>query len=122
MKRFLLKFLIGWAVNTLGIYICAAYVLNNFDYNGPLSLVIISLIFTLIFLIARPLLKILTLPFYFISPILFLVFYSFILFGISVMQKPSFLSQKLMEPIDIKTALFAGLILMGINMVASIFK
>lgn len=116
MKKLVLRFLIGWGVNILGIYICSAYLFNNFNYNGWQSLVLIALAFTIILLIAKPLLKILSLPFFFISPILFVVLYSFILYGLSMM------SQKWIDPIDIKTALFAGLTLMVLNVLASIFK
>ena len=115
MKKLILKFLIGLGVNVVGIYACSV-VIDNFNYNGWQSLLIIALIFTIIMLIAKPLLKILSLPFFFISPILFVVLYSFILFGIST------LPQKWLEPIDIKTALFAGLTLMVLNVLASIFK
>lgn len=116
MKRLLLKFLVGWAVNIFGIYVCSAYLLDNFNYNGWQSLVLIALAFTVILIIAKPLLKVLSLPFYFISPILFLVFYSFILYGISLMP------EKWLNPIDIKTSLFAGLAMMIINVLASILK
>ncbi|HRY60162.1 MAG TPA: phage holin family protein [Patescibacteria group bacterium] len=119
MKKILLKFLIGWAVNMLGLYICSAYLFDNFNYNGWggwQGLLVVSLIFTVVMIIAKPLLKILSLPFYFISPVLFVVFYSFILYGIT------FLPQKWLDPIDIKTALFAGIAMMVVNVLASIFK
>lgn len=119
MKKIILKFLIGWAVNMLGLYVCSTYLFDNFNYNGWngwQGLLIVSLIFTVILIIAKPLLKVLSLPFFAISPILFVVLYSFILYGISMMP------QKWLDPIDIKTALFAGLVMMVINVLASIFK
>ena len=115
MKKFIIKISLGFIVNVIGIYSCSV-VLNDFNYNGWQGLLIIALIFNIIFIIARPLLKLLALPFFAISPILFVVFYSFILYGIST------LPQKWLNPIDIKTALLAGLAMMIINVLASIFK
>lgn len=107
MKRLLLKFLIGWVVNTLAIYIASMY-LVNFNYDSWQVLVIVALGFGVVSMFVKPILKILLLPFIIIGPILFLVINSAILFLLGMYVEGFHAG-------DIRTIFFAGIIVTIVN-------
>lgn len=107
MKKLLLRFFLGWAVNALAIYIASMY-LVNFNYDSWQVLVLVALGFGVISMFVRPILKILSLPFLIIGPILFLVANSVILFLLGVYVQGFHTG-------DIRTVFFAGIIVAIVN-------
>jgi len=115
MKRLLLKFFLGWAGNALAIY-AASYFLNNFNYDSWQVLAIVSLGFGVISMFVKPILKVLSLPFFIIAPILFLVANSVILFLLGMYVQGFHTG-------DIRTVFFAGIIVAVVNfLVHSVIK
>jgi putative membrane protein len=107
MKRLLLKFFVGWAVNALAIYIASMY-LVSFNYDSWQILALVSLGFGVLSMFVRPFLKILSLPFVIIGPILFLVANSVILFLLGVYVQGFHTG-------DIRTVFYAGIIVAAVN-------
>jgi len=107
MKRLVLKFLIGWAVNALAIYIASMY-LDKFNYDSWQILAIVSLGFGIVSMFAKPILKILSLPFFLIGPILLFVVNSVILFFLGIYVQGFHTG-------DIRTVVYAGVIVAVVN-------
>jgi len=107
MKRLLIKFFLGWAVNILAIYVASMY-LEKFNYDSWQVLVLVALGFGTISMFARPILKILSLPFFLIGPILFFVANSIILFFLGIYIKGFHTG-------DIRTVVYAGVIVAVVN-------
>ncbi|MDD5731725.1 MAG: phage holin family protein [Patescibacteria group bacterium] len=109
MKRLILKFFVGWVVNALAIY-AASYFLNNFNYDSWQILALVSLGFGVISMFVKPILKLLSLPFLVIGPILFLVANSVILFFLGMYVQGFHTG-------DIRTVFFAGIIVAAVNFI-----
>ena len=107
MKRLLLKFFVGWAVNALAICVASMY-LDKFNYDNLQVLALVSLGFGVISMFVRPILKILSLPFFLIAPILFFVANSIILFLLGIYVQGFHTG-------DIRTVVFAGVIVAVVN-------
>lgn len=113
MKKYAIKFILGFAVNLLAIYMASMY-LVNFNYDSWQILLIVSLVFTVIAVFMKPFLKLLSLSFHIFSPIVLFVLYAVILFGIS-----RFFTG--FDVGDLKTAIFAGAIIALVNFIAHLF-
>jgi putative membrane protein len=107
MKRLILKFFIGWGVNAIAIYIASMY-LVSFNYDSWQVLAIVSLGFGVISMFARPILKLLSLPFAIIGPILLFVVNSVVLFLLGIYVQGFHTG-------DIRTVVFAGVIVAIVN-------
>lgn len=112
MKKYIRKFLVGWGVNAVAIYIASTYLIS-FNYDSWKVLAVVSLIFTLIAIFTKPFLKLLSLPFFIFAPIFFFVVYAGILFLISKMVLG-------FDVGDLQTALLAGAIIAVMNFIANL--
>jgi len=70
MKNYIRKFILGWVVNAFAIYL-ASYYLVDFNYDGWAILVIVALVFGIVAWLISPILKILSLPLFFLGPIVY---------------------------------------------------
>jgi len=86
MKKLVLKFFLGWGINILAIY-ASSVILINFNYDSWQVLVLTALGFSVFSLLVRPFLKILSLPFPIVGPILIFVVNSFAIYILSIYVK-----------------------------------
>ncbi|MFA7308700.1 MAG: phage holin family protein [Patescibacteria group bacterium] len=100
LKTQIRKFVLGWVINALAMYFASLY-LNQFNYDSIEILLMVSGIFSLIAIVLKPVVKVLSLPLFFLGPILFFFVDAAVLYGIG-MFVPGF------HPGDILTVLFAG--------------
>lgn len=107
MKKLLLKFFIGWGVNALAIYAASMY-LDKFNYDSWQILALVSLGFGVISMFVRPILKLLSLPFFLIAPIFFFVANSIILFFLGIYIQGFHTG-------DFRTVVYAGVIVAVVN-------
>lgn len=83
MKNILRKFILNWVINA-GAIALASYYIATFSYNGSwLGLALTALIFSLVTVLLKPILKILSIPLFFLGPILFFLADGAVLWGIS---------------------------------------
>ena len=82
MKNFARKFLLSWIVNGFAIYLASLY-LVNFNYDNPVVLIIVALIFGVVFSLIGPIIKLLSIPLFFMGPFIYIVVDAFLLWGIS---------------------------------------
>jgi len=111
MKRFLQKFIIGWLVNALAIYVIAVYVIDAVDYGDIASLLIASLAFSVVSMTVKPLLKVLSLPFPIVGLLVLVLFNALVLFGISYFM-PGFTTG------GIESTVMSGVAISVINFIA----
>jgi len=70
MKNFLRKFVLGWIINAFAIYL-ASYYLVDFNYDSWVILAVVSLAFGIVAWLISPVLKILSLPLFFLGPFIY---------------------------------------------------
>ncbi len=110
MKRPFSRFLIRWFVCSLGIWIAAALLGQNFTYNGSLGVIIVGgLIMALVNAIIKPIVIVLSLPAILFSLGLFMV----VINGLMVL-----LASKLYAPLHVRnftSAILAGMVIGLVN-------
>lgn len=111
MKNFLRKFIIGWLVNILAIYVIAVYIVDTVDYGDLTTLLIASLAFSLVSMTVKPILKLLSLPFPIVGLLVLVLFNSLTLFGISYFM-PGFTTG------NIESTIISGVSISILNFIA----
>ncbi|MBI2448500.1 phage holin family protein [Candidatus Microgenomates bacterium] len=81
MKDQARKLILGVIINAMSISL-ASYWLDKFNYDGWVMLSIIAVLFTIVSIVLRPVIKILSLPLFFLGPIIFFLADAAILWGI----------------------------------------
>ena len=83
MKNYTRKFILGWILNAAIIYAISYFIdFTDFTYDSGWTLAFVSLAFTIISFIIKPVVKILSLPLFFVGSFLSLIVNAAILVAI----------------------------------------
>lgn len=104
------KFFLGWLINAGALYV-ASYYLPDFNYDSLTVLAIVSGLFSVIAIVLKPVLKILSVPLLFLGPVLFFLVDAAVLYGLGFIV-PGFHTG------EILTVLIAGGIVGLVNYIA----
>lgn len=113
MQHFILRFLVRWAINSLGLWLAAALLGSGITYAGTGALIGAGFILALLNMLLKPLLVVLSLPALVLSLGLFmLVINGFLVYLVSRLYTPLHIT-------NFWAAILAGLVIGIVNWLVS---